>query len=106
MTFELLQSLCNAGLRTSNRSGVRISAKGFYPVPHTELAKRTTRRSVANFDRFGSSNLDSRSAAINEELDVSVYDGAFGSEMEQGDSEENGEGSHVEDSLNRPDGQL
>src|SRR6185369_2773029 len=30
----------------------------------------------------------------------------FGSEMEQGDGEENGEGSHVEDSLNRPDGQL
>jgi cardiolipin synthase len=35
------------------------------------------------FSVFGSSNLDSRSVAINEELDISVYDGAFGAEMER-----------------------
>lgn len=34
------------------------------------------------FAVFGSSNLDSRSGAINEELDISVYDAAFGKEME------------------------
>lgn len=34
------------------------------------------------FSVFGSSNLDTRSAAINEELDVSVYDADFGREME------------------------
>jgi len=31
---------------------------------------------------FGSSNLDARSSVINEELDVTVYDEAFGAEME------------------------
>lgn len=35
------------------------------------------------FAVFGSSNLDSRSTAINEELDISVYDGGFGKEMER-----------------------
>jgi len=34
------------------------------------------------FALFGSSNLDSRSAAINEELDVSVLDELFGAELE------------------------
>ena len=34
------------------------------------------------FSMFGSSNLDSRSAAINEELDVVVYDEGFGKRME------------------------
>lgn len=35
------------------------------------------------FSMFGSSNLDARSSAINEELDVTVYDEAFGAEMEK-----------------------
>ncbi|MES2569896.1 MAG: phospholipase D-like domain-containing protein [Verrucomicrobiota bacterium] len=35
------------------------------------------------FSMFGSSNLDSRSAALNEELDVTVYNEAFGREMVQ-----------------------
>jgi cardiolipin synthase len=34
------------------------------------------------FSMFGSSNLDARSSEINEELDVVVYDGKFGREME------------------------
>jgi cardiolipin synthase len=34
------------------------------------------------FAVFGTSNLDARSAAINEELDVSVYDEGFGRQME------------------------
>jgi cardiolipin synthase len=34
------------------------------------------------FSMFGSSNLDARSSAINEELDVVVYDEKFGREME------------------------
>jgi cardiolipin synthase len=34
------------------------------------------------FSMFGSSNLDARSSEINEELDVVVYDAAFGHEME------------------------
>ncbi|HET6410160.1 MAG TPA: phospholipase D-like domain-containing protein [Chthoniobacteraceae bacterium] len=34
------------------------------------------------FAVFGTSNLDSRSAAINEELDISVYDEKFSAEME------------------------
>ncbi|HEX8297214.1 MAG TPA: phospholipase D-like domain-containing protein [Chthoniobacteraceae bacterium] len=34
------------------------------------------------FSMFGSSNLDSRSTAINEELDVTVYDEGFGKQME------------------------
>ncbi|MDB6154527.1 MAG: Phospholipase D/Transphosphatidylase [Chthoniobacteraceae bacterium] len=33
------------------------------------------------FSMFGSSNLDSRSAALNEELDVTVYNAAFGKQM-------------------------
>ena len=32
---------------------------------------------------FGSSNLDSRSTQINEELDITVYDEGFGREMER-----------------------
>jgi cardiolipin synthase len=35
------------------------------------------------FSIFGSSNLDARSAAINEELDISVYDEGFGRQMEE-----------------------
>ena len=35
------------------------------------------------FAMIGSSNLDSRSAEINEELDVMIYDLDFGREMEQ-----------------------
>jgi cardiolipin synthase len=35
------------------------------------------------FSIFGSSNLDSRSSQINEELDVTVYDEQFGAEMER-----------------------
>lgn len=35
------------------------------------------------FSMIGSSNLDARSAEINEELDVVVYDRAFGREMEE-----------------------
>ncbi len=34
------------------------------------------------FSVFGSSNFDSRSAQINEELDITVYDEGFGAEME------------------------
>jgi cardiolipin synthase len=34
------------------------------------------------FSLLGTSNLDNRSAAINEELDISVYDEEFGKEME------------------------
>jgi cardiolipin synthase A/B len=34
------------------------------------------------FSMFGSSNLDARSSEINEELDVVVYDGSFGRQME------------------------
>jgi cardiolipin synthase len=34
------------------------------------------------FSMFGSSNLDARSSAINEELDVVVYDSGFGQQME------------------------
>jgi cardiolipin synthase len=34
------------------------------------------------FAVFGTSNFDSRSAVINEELDISVYDKGFGAEME------------------------
>ena len=34
------------------------------------------------FSMFGSSNFDSRSAQINEELDVTVYDEGFGAEMD------------------------
>ena len=34
------------------------------------------------FSMFGSSNLDSRSAQLNDELDVTVYDENFGREME------------------------
>lgn len=34
------------------------------------------------FSVFGSSNLDTRSSSINEELDVSVYDAGFGQQME------------------------
>ena len=34
------------------------------------------------FAMFGSSNLDARSSAINEELDVTVYDAGFGRQME------------------------
>jgi cardiolipin synthase len=34
------------------------------------------------FSVFGSSNFDSRSAQINEELDITVYDGGFGAEMD------------------------
>jgi cardiolipin synthase A/B len=34
------------------------------------------------FSVFGSSNFDARSAQINEELDISVYDDAFGREMQ------------------------
>jgi len=33
------------------------------------------------FSVFGSSNFDARSAQINEELDVTVYDAGFGREM-------------------------
>ena len=47
------------------------------------------RKNAGTDDRFdglfavvGSSNLDSRSAAINEELDITVYDPDFGREME------------------------
>lgn len=36
----------------------------------------------AQFSIFGSSNLDPRSTAINEEIDVTVYDADFGKEME------------------------
>ena len=35
------------------------------------------------FSMFGSSNLDARSSEINEELDVVVYDSAFGRQMEE-----------------------
>lgn len=35
------------------------------------------------FSMFGSSNLDSRSSQINEELDVTVYDETFGREMQE-----------------------
>lgn len=35
------------------------------------------------FAMFGTSNLDARSSAINEEIDVSVYDEAFGRDMER-----------------------
>jgi cardiolipin synthase len=34
------------------------------------------------FSMFGSSNFDSRSAQINEELDITVYDEGFGAEMD------------------------
>lgn len=34
------------------------------------------------FSVFGSSNFDSRSAQINEELDITVYDDSFGAEMD------------------------
>ena len=34
------------------------------------------------FSMFGTSNLDARSAAINEEIDVTVYDGTFGQAMD------------------------
>ena len=34
------------------------------------------------FSILGSSNLDARSAAINEELDITVYDPGFGKQME------------------------
>ncbi len=37
----------------------------------------------AHFAMFGSSNLDSRSSQINEELDVTVCDDGFGAEMER-----------------------
>lgn len=35
------------------------------------------------FSMFGSSNLDARSSAINEELDITIYDPSFGAEMER-----------------------
>jgi len=35
------------------------------------------------FSMFGSSNFDSRSSSINEELDVTVYDEGFAQEMER-----------------------
>jgi cardiolipin synthase len=37
----------------------------------------------AMFSLFGTSNLDARSAAINEEIDISVYDEAFGKQMDE-----------------------
>ena len=35
------------------------------------------------FSVFGSSNFDARSAQINEELDITVYDRAFGRQMQE-----------------------